>query len=129
MDKYNQTEWKRRGHGANGPIIVSISRNTTEGYCGRGPYGWCLYGTIGRHHPLFKEIDPNGDEYQDALGDLPLHSECTYFEAIYDKIGVTSYKFGCDYQHLGDDHYTHRDDPECILRDADKLYDYLMEDV
>jgi hypothetical protein len=126
------TEYNREKH-----YMIEVYHWYSEPYKdwndGDGGNKWNVYCYIYPEHPLFKKIKANGGMWQDALNVLPLHCGVTYFEPNYKKEGrklvITSYKIGCDYNHLYDDEFTHMTikDVNRIKYDAKRLYEYLED--
>ena len=56
---------------------------------------------------------------------IPLHGGCTHFSQHCNTKGdVLSFRIGCDYAHLHDDHYSQMDYPDSILADAKELVEW-----
>ena len=56
------------------------------------------------------------DYFECDFADLPFHGGITYYsERICPEMQKTIVKIGCDYQHYGDDHYSHDDNGDAIL--------------
>lgn len=94
----------------------------------QGEHRWCIYAYIYPKHPKFSEFK-GSDMWQEAAGSLPLHCGCSFLQYHRnDTGGVTSVQVGCDYNHLGDDHYTRlatREDARSVFRDAEDLFELL----
>lgn len=118
--------WTKR----NETFAVEVSRHEALPYSVCGKFRWCVYAYLYPNHPLFSEIK-SGKEYDPPICDMPLHGGCSFLDANRnDSGGITSWKIGCDYNHLGDDHYTHmetKDDAMSVFMDAERLITYLSE--
>ena len=95
-----------------------------------GPHRWCVYAYIYPNHTLFDKFD--GDSlWQEATDMLPLHYGCSLLKRHTDEDGnVCSIQVGADYNHLGDEQYTHMEtdaDARVIFSDADGLLERLKE--
>ena len=88
-----------------------------------GSHTWCLYVTIGTEHRKSRRARANKCDYDTNLGDKIYpnwHGGCSYYSKQ-----KTYVRIGCDYNHLGDDYFTHCDKlPREILDDAEKLYQF-----
>jgi len=86
-----------------------------------GEHNWCLYVVIGTEHRKSRRARAAKYDYDTDLGDKiypDWHGGCTYYNKQ-----KTYVKIGCDYNHSGDEYYSHCDKlPREILEDAEKLY-------
>lgn len=94
---------------------------------GMGKYRWCIYGFVYPEHPLFSKFKPEENMYQQPVDEAPLHWGISYFQPHFDGNKITSFQFGCDYNHNDDDWHTHQEMDESVFGDALKLYDWLEE--
>lgn len=124
--------WSISGAG----FAVQVSRHVVtipeEDISRQGPYRWAVYGFVYPSHPLFPKFDPNSYTiYQSSVSEAPLHGGCSFFQKHLGGNGeITSFQFGCDYNHLYDDCYTRfktKDDALSIFGDACRLHDWLNQ--
>jgi len=126
MDGWNRKElWTKRGDG----FSVEVSHHTVDiTEVSEGPHRWCVYAYIYPQHAMFEEFD-GSDMWQDAALRLPHHCGPSYLKWHCDDEGKkTSVQVGADYNHLGDDEYTHMecsDDAMSVFADAEKLMSFL----
>lgn len=113
-------------------FAVEVSRHVAQAHeeLGLGPNRWCVYVYVYPTHPLSGLIDLNGGTWQDALANLPLHGGCSFFR-VHKKFSgkVTSVQIGCDYNHYGDDRYSHmatKAEASSVFRDAEELFDCML---
>lgn len=88
-----------------------------------GEHTWCLYVIIGPKHRKSRRARANKRDYDTDLGDKIYpnwHCGCTYYSKQ-----KTYVKIGCDYNHVGDEYFSHCDKlPQEILDDAEQLYKF-----
>lgn len=126
--------WVKRGK----DFSVEVSRHEV-GYVDEfrrmGPHRWCVYVYIYPEHPFFPRFGLAEDEkYQpNAVGYLPLHGGCTFYQAHRDRDGkITSYQVGADYAHLHDEWYMEcatKEDAGAVFADAEDLRTYMEKGV
>ena len=86
---------------------------------------WNVYLYVYPKSKFFQDIDKDASMYQDAILPIPLHGGCTHFSQHCNTKGdVLSFRIGCDYAHLHDDHYSQMDYPDSILADAKELVEW-----
>lgn len=128
MDDWKWKElWRKRGKG----FCVEVSHHTITYpplYKHGGRNRWCVYAYIYPAHSHFAAFD--GDElWQQATKVLPLHGGASLLRRHQDKSGkLTSVQVGADYNHDGDEEYTHCDEAEAaskVFWDADELVTWL----
>ena len=118
----HKEEWTKAGENC----LVKVLRHEQpiiDGFGGRGGNIWCVYAYIYPEHPLFSRLsstEPSG---------LPLHKGETFFKIHHGEDGVvTSVQIGADYNHLGDERFTHmhlKDDAIEVFADAITLLERL----
>lgn len=117
--------WIMDGRG----FCVQVSRHSVDFAEYDGPHRWCIYAFIYPKHEHFTRFDGTEDMFQSACSALPLHAGPSFLRKHQNSQGeVVSYQVGCDYNHYGDDHYTHYATPEdalSIFQDACDLYAWL----
>jgi hypothetical protein len=113
-------------------FAVEVSRHIAQAHeeLGLGPNRWCVYVYVYPDHPLFESIDLNSGVWQDALANFPLHGGCSFFR-VHQKFkgAVTSVQIGCDYNHYGDDRYSHmatKAKASSVFRDAEELFNWML---
>lgn len=126
----HKDEWKRYGK----DFLVVVSRHSqprpagveTFDYCGE--HRWCVYAYIYPKHPHFAKFEGD-DMWQEAASMMPLHRGPSYLRWHRDaNCNPLSVQVGGDYNHHGDDGYTHCATPAeafSVFRDADELFDWL----
>lgn len=98
-----------------------------------GCHRWCVYVYIYPQHPLFYEFDSSNNFFQPAASKIPFHVTATFLKhhTNFQDIGiVTSIQVGADYNHLGDERFTHMSTPEeaiNVFQDAENLYDWFQQ--
>lgn len=97
---------------------------------GQGIHRWCVYAYIYPTHPRFKRFDDWRTGFrQDAATELPLHAGATLLRFHASNTGERdSVQVGADYNHLGDDHFTHyatANDAMSVFLDAADLAAFL----
>ena len=88
---------------------------------------WCVYVYIYPKHPLFKTII-EGEMFQDALIDFPLHCGCSFIKSHRSNKAITSHQIGCDYNHCDDERYTmysSKEDASGVFYDAEQLIKFM----
>lgn len=98
----------------------------------RDTWKWNVYAFIFDTHPMFGKF-----EWAECL---PMHGGVTYDKVITTEPAVKKYdhqathkvmKYGCDYQHYGDEYFESCDPkdgiPCDIRRDVRELYEHLLE--
>jgi len=124
-------KWVLRGDGR---FVVEVSRHseTPSRYCEEGEHRWCVYAYVYPTHPLFAKFDKTKDIFQDCVKDAPLHWGCTLIEYPHyrsgDEVICTSVKFGADYHHIDDGHFTFMAtaaEAEGVFADAEELHAWL----
>lgn len=71
---------------------------------GAGGHHWTLYVTLFDAHPLFKGCLSNNTAH--GLSVVNPHCGFQFFEKYLVNDGVTVLKYGCDYNHYGDEYQT-----------------------
>jgi hypothetical protein len=117
--------WLRHGNG----FCIEVSRHSVErSMIGQGIHRWCVYAYIYPTHPRYKRFDDSGF-WQDAATELPLHAGATLLRFHASNTGERdSVQVGADYNHLGDDHFTHyatANDAMSVFLDAADLAAFL----
>lgn len=123
----HKDEWKAAGSS----FCVVVSRHGVKPIDEtEGANRWCVYAYIYPKHPHFKAFDGR-DMWQEAATIMPLHSGPSFLRYHLDEDGeVTSVQVGADYNHYGDDRYTHmaaRDDAIGVFHDAEALFKWLAD--
>lgn len=113
-------------------FAVEVSRHAEHAHeeLDLGPNRWCVYVYVYPTHPLSGSIDLSGDLSQNSLVDLPLHGGCSFFK-VHQKFkgGVTGVQIGCDYNHYGDNCYTHmatKAEASSVFQDAEELINWML---
>ena len=117
-------EWRLRGTG----FTAVVSKHEVTGVFDEGDHRWCVYAYIYPSHPYFKEFSGT-NIWQPATEPMPLHGGCTYLYYHRNHDGtITSIQVGCDYNHLGDEYFTHAATKEAahqVFKDAESLFNWL----
>ncbi len=117
-------EWRKRGQ----DFMVVVSRHAVKSaHYYEGPHRWCVYAFIYPKHPHFAAFE-GLDMWQNASAVMPWHSYCSHLSYPMFDGKVGSVKVGADYNHDGDDHFTHyatKEDAYQVFADADDLYEWL----
>lgn len=130
-------EWKHRDLWAlrHEGFTVEVSRHVEHAHeeLSLGPNSWCVYVYVYPEHPLFESIDLNEGIWPAVLANFPLHEGCSFFW-VHQEFGgkVTSVQIGCDYNHYGDNCYTHmatKAEASSVFRDAEELFDWMLAKV
>lgn len=123
----HKDEWKKTDQ-TTYTVVVSQHIQTRESWDHRGPYRWCVYAYIYPKHPHFAAFRGNSMS-QKAATILPLHGGPTLLRWHTNNKGRRcSVQVGADYNHAGDEGYTHRGFEKRvpgIFHDADKLVAWL----
>lgn len=96
----------------------------------KGTNRWCVYVYCYPGHKFFASFSTPG-LFRKEMESIPFHGECTFFEYHYDQGNiVTSVQIGADYDHGGDERFTHmstKEEAEVVFRDADDLLRWMNE--
>lgn len=115
--------WKRAGRG----FLVEVSRHEVDVDVGEGPHRWCIYAYIYPKHPAFGQFKVGGGMWEQP--DFGMHAGNSFFRTHYNGKGeIASFQVGCDYNHDGDDYFTHlatREDAGSVFYDASATFDAL----
>lgn len=111
-------------------FMVQVSRHSVDCQEYDGPHRWCVYAYIYPKHPHFARFDGTETMWQDAASALPLHAGPSLVRKHLNAKGeTTSYQVGADYNHHGDDRFTHyatAADAYQVFADARELFDWLL---
>ena len=116
-------------------FAVEVSRHVVQIHeeLDLGPNRWCVYVYVYPTHPLFGSIDLNGRMWQNPLEDFPLHGGCSFSKVHQQfKGGVVSVQIGCDYNHCGDERYSHmatKAEASSVFNDAEELFNWMLAKV
>lgn len=122
-------EWRKYG---NSFLVTVYHFNMTQRSAPELKNYWNVYVYIYPEHPLFKEIEgiKINSSWQCPFSEY-FHGGCSFFRRHYNDRGeITSFQFGSDYNHLGDDmfsYYKSEDDAREVFLDAEKLFNYMNE--
>lgn len=111
--------------------FASLPPEYTEIYenSGDGGHHWTLYVTLFEAHPMFKSCLNNGTS--NALDIVNPHCGFQFFEKLVINDKHTVLKYGCDYNHYGDEYETTLSENEfeetSAYRDAVRIFNLLKE--
>lgn len=122
-DFRHKDTWFKYGEG----FCVEIVRNSYKDYFDKTESNiWTLYCYVYKSHPLFDTLE---DEGFDGGNIFDFHGGCTYSQWYRNADGeVETKKYGCDYNHYGDEHFNKYSTPDRVLEifaDASRLIDQL----
>jgi hypothetical protein len=113
-------EWRKKGNG----FLVSVLYTKSDVEENR----WFVYAYIYPNHPLFEKLTEEVILSPETRV-FNFHGGCTFAQWHRTANNViASKKYGCDYNHYGDDEYLCMETPEAareIFEDAEALYDKL----
>lgn len=127
----HKDEWRLNGKN----FLIVVSRHATKSllefdYDDLGPNRWAVYAYIYPKHSRFSGFTDD-HIYSEAASALPLHQGASLVRFHLDKNAEkTSVQVGADYNHYGDDEFSHmadKDDANEVFADAERLYEFLTE--